>query len=247
MSRDGDRHRRSPWQNTPTRRRFGLRFLILAGSVLLLLGALVAASPTARLDDEQAPRFVYLLLLLLVVVSGVAVSRQRLTSIAAQFAAWAAVILCLVVGYGLRHELSQAGAAVLGNLMPSRGRVLDENTVRFARALDHHFWVDATVNGEALRFLVDTGATGVVLSQDDAARLGFRPEPDAFSHVFDTANGGTRGAPIRLAHLEIGPITFENIPAWVTAGELRHSLLGMALLQRLTSVEISNDTLTIRR
>jgi aspartyl protease family protein len=247
LSRDEDARRRSSWQNTPTRRRLGLRFLVLAGFLLFLLAVLVVASPVGQFDDHQAPRFVYLLLLILVVVGSLAASRQRLSSIATQFAVWAAVILSLVMGYGLRHELSQAGAAVLADLMPSRGRVLDENTVRFARALDHHFWVDATVNGEALRFHVDTGATGVVLSREDATRLGFRPEPDAFSHVFDTANGSTGGAPIRLARLEIGLIIFEDVPAWVTAGDLRHSLLGMALLQRLTSVEISNDILTIRR
>ncbi|MEI9984149.1 MAG: TIGR02281 family clan AA aspartic protease [Aliidongia sp.] len=131
-------------------------------------------------------------------------------------------------------------------LMPAHGIERTPGVVSFARSGDGQFWVDAQVDGQRVRFLVDTGASDVVLSSTDAERLGYNLDRLSFNLEADTANGRIREAPVVLGQLSIGSIHFEHVRASISAGGLRDSLLGMRLLERLSSVEIRRDMLTIR-
>jgi aspartyl protease family protein len=226
---------------------FGRRLLILIAGFALLVFALSWAFPPGQWRDAEEANFVRLILLAAIVIVGAAASRRSLSTMAVQLGAWVAVTVLLVAGYGYRFELRELAARTMGELAPSRGRSLDADSISFARAADRQFWIDAAVDGQTVRFLVDTGASTVVLTQADARRLGFRIDQLRFTQVFNTANGTTRGAAIRLDRIRIGPIFFDNVEAWVNEGDLGHSLLGISLLEKLGSVEIRNDTLTIRR
>lgn len=244
--RGGDDRPRSPWQ-TPPPRRDGRRLLILLGALLLFVLALLSAFPPSTWRQGDGMRVLYFVLLAAVVILGVARQRERLAALAGQFAAWMLVLAVLVAGYGFRGDLAALWQRMSAELMPSHGQALDPATITYHRANDGHFWIDAVADGQNLRFLVDTGASGVVLTRADATRLGFALDRLAFTQIFDTANGRTRGAAIELDELRLGPIAFAHVPAWVNEGELSDSLLGMGMLNRLGSVEIRSDTLTIRR
>lgn len=110
---------------------------------------------------------------------------------------------------------------------------------------DGHFYVDAFVGGTPVRFLVDTGATSVALSRDDAWRLGIAPANEHFTHVSETANGRVRVAPVLIDSLRIGDYWIEDVEAVVIDNELAVSLLGMSYLRRLSNVEITDRTLTL--
>lgn len=249
MSSPNDRRRpSSPWTNgSDPGGRFGRRLLILIAAFALLAFALSWAFPPRQWQDAEEANFVRLILLAAVFIVGAAASRRRLSTMALQLGAWAAVAVLLVAGYGYRFELRELAARTLGELAPSRGRSLDADSISFARAADRQFWIDAVVDGQPVRFLVDTGASNVVLTKADARRLGFRLDELQFTHVFRTANGQTRGAAVRLGRIRIGPLSFDDVEAWVNEGNLGESLLGISLLEKLGSVEIRNDTLTIRR
>jgi aspartyl protease family protein len=238
----------SPWTSGPDPgRHFRRRLLILIACFALLVLVVAWAFPPGQLRDGEEVRFVQLVLFALVVIVGAAASRQRLSDMAVQFGAWTALMVLIVAVYAYRFELGDLSHRVMGELAPTSGRTLDADTISFARATDRQFWVDAVVDGGAIRFLVDTGASGVVLTKADAQRLGFRLDQLRFTQTFGTANGSTRGAAVRLDRVVIGPIAFDNVEAWVNEGDLGNSLLGISLLERLGSVEIRNDTLTIRR
>src|SRR5262249_20782344 len=153
----------------------------------------------------------------------------------------------LVLGYGFRHELRGAGERVLAILIPSYGYRGDGDTISFRVASDGHYWVNARVNGTALRFMVDTGATGIVLTKAEARRLGFDPAALSYDRTVSTANGLTRAATISLRELTIGPITMTDVAATVNEGDLSSPLLGMRFLERMSAVEIRDGTLTLRR
>jgi len=237
----------SPWQTqrAPAARFWRRLLIILAVAGLLLLALSLAVPPRAWSGQETAYAFRFGLVAF-VLLASLAASRQSLAAIAGQLTIWLGLLVLLVGGYGYRSELTQFGQRALGELMPTCGTVIDAHTVSFARAADGQFWIDAQVDGQSVRFLLDTGASEVVLTRGDAARLGFDPAQLRFTQVFETANGTTRGAPVELADLRIGPLSFDHIPASVNEGEMRQSLLGMRLLGSLSSITISNDTLTIR-
>jgi aspartyl protease family protein len=207
---------------------------------------LVSFFPSARWDQYDAPYAARYGLILLFLCTGLAASQRRLSAMAADLGIWFVIMLVLVGGYSYRFELQDMARAATSQLVPSRGVERSPGVVSFNRAHDGQFWIDAEIDGTAVRFLVDTGATDVVLSRADAERLGYNVDRLTFSREADTANGRTVEAPVTLGQLSIGSIRFEHVPAAISRGGLRSSLLGMKLLERLSGVEIRHDTLTIR-
>jgi aspartyl protease family protein len=111
---------------------------------------------------------------------------------------------------------------------------------------DGHVLVDGLVNDRTVRFLVDTGATTVVLNEATARRLGFRPSRADFTHVSRTANGAVPVAPVRIGEIRIANIMVRDVQAVVVPGDaLDGNLLGMSFLKRLRKFEFLGDSLVL--
>jgi aspartyl protease family protein len=109
-----------------------------------------------------------------------------------------------------------------------------------------HFLVTARVNGEKVRFLIDTGASNVVLSRHDADRLRLPLGERDFTQIYSTPGGVVRAAPVRLAEVHIGARKFRNVRASVSERPMDVSLLGISFLGRLASYEVSGGKMTLR-
>ena len=103
------------------------------------------------------------------------------------------------------------------------------------------------MNDAPIRFVVDTGATGVVLSQSDAERAGFDLDDLNYYDRARTANGEVRTAPVVLDQVSLGGIEDNALPAFVNEGDLFGSLLGMSYLQRWSRIEIGDGKMTLVR
>jgi|SRR5690348_1037415 len=109
-----------------------------------------------------------------------------------------------------------------------------DQTVTIRRGGNGHYEVDAIVDGQHVDFLVDTGATSIVLTSEDAAKLGIFPAQSDYVGVAHTANGTVHFAPIELGRVEVGNIVVRNVTATVLPeGALTQSLLGMSFLARV--------------
>ncbi|MCH7958297.1 MAG: TIGR02281 family clan AA aspartic protease [Proteobacteria bacterium] len=108
-----------------------------------------------------------------------------------------------------------------------------------------HFVVEADVDGADIRFMVDTGATEVVLTPEDAARIGFDLRARNFTRQFNTAGGIIRAAPVTLRRLRIGQLVMRDVEAWVNEAPLFVSLLGMSFLKRLDGYEVKDGKLIL--
>jgi clan AA aspartic protease (TIGR02281 family) len=109
-----------------------------------------------------------------------------------------------------------------------------------------HFLLKAVVNGVPINFMVDTGASHVVLTIPDARRIGFTANDLEFTQEFESANGTVRAAPVKLRELRIGQFSVYGLEASVNGGPLPISLLGMSFLQRLSSYEVADGRLILR-
>jgi aspartyl protease family protein len=107
-----------------------------------------------------------------------------------------------------------------------------------------HFTLTGTVNGAPIRFVVDTGASLVALTLDDARAAGIARGELNFNQLTQTANGRTHFAPVTLREVRIEQLSIENVPAAVIEN-LDQSLLGMSFLKRLKSFEMREGALTI--
>ena len=131
------------------------------------------------------------------------------------------------------------GSQPLTVLRPSSSRTLVYHADRRG-----HFSVTATVNGVSTRFVVDTGASLVALTPNDANAAGIGRGEIVFNQITQTANGRTRFAPVTLREIRIEQLSTENVPAAVIEN-LDQSLLGMSFLKRLKSFEMREGALTI--
>lgn len=114
------------------------------------------------------------------------------------------------------------------------------------KADDGHYWADALIEGRAVRVMVDTGASVVALTRDDAARLGLKLTPADFSATVTTASGPVRAAPVELQAVAVAGARVDRVEALVVEAGLPHSLLGMSYLGRLSSFSATPAGLTLR-
>ena len=103
--------------------------------------------------------------------------------------------------------------------------------------------IDAVVNGVPISFLVDTGASDVVLTLDDAEALGFDPRRLDFSERYRTANGVVRAAPVSLREVRIGQFSLYDLDAAVNEAPIGISLLGMSFLREFGGYRVAGDRL----
>jgi aspartyl protease family protein len=117
-------------------------------------------------------------------------------------------------------------------------------SVTLNRASDSHFYADVQVNGATIRFLVDTGATGIVLTAADAQRAGIGGGD--YNAVGKGAGGEVRMMPTTATRLALGPLNADNVPVMVAKEGLSVSLLGQSYLSRIGSVTISGDRMILQ-
>lgn len=110
-----------------------------------------------------------------------------------------------------------------------------------------HFNTEADINGRPVAVMIDTGATMVALSYEDAERAGIFLNDGDFTRKVSTANGIARVAPVTLDRVSIGDITVRNVPAAVAEpGRLKTSLLGMSFLSRLSRFDMRSGRLVLQ-
>ena len=114
------------------------------------------------------------------------------------------------------------------------------------KAADGHFWADGAVNGKSVHFLVDTGASAVALTLDDARRLGIEPRDLNYTYQVTTAAGQVRAAKVSLASISVAGAQVQNVDALVIEKGLQSSLLGMTYLGRLSQLEATQTALILR-
>lgn len=119
-------------------------------------------------------------------------------------------------------------------------------TAQVTKSADGHYWAEAMVDGKVVRFLVDTGATAVALTADDARRLGYNPSGLDYRYDVITAEGKVKAAAVQLRSISIAGARVDNVEALVIERGLHTSLLGMSYLGKLQSFEATRTSLILK-
>ncbi len=222
--------------------------IIAAGLVLLILNH--DSGQTFGMSNDQFGSLIYLLPLATLLGTGILASRENLGQNLKYLGIWALLALVLVTAYLYRNGARDVGMRVAAELMPGSPFVLTTTDGReeviIRKRHNGHFVLTAELNGKAVPMLVDTGASRIALSYEDAERIGINVNALSFNQRILTANGATMAAPTVINDMAVGPIDRQNIAASVAQrGALAESLLGMNFLSTLSSIRMEPDEMRL--
>ncbi|MEL7398902.1 MAG: TIGR02281 family clan AA aspartic protease [Pseudomonadota bacterium] len=193
------------------------------------------------MDDFDFARLTYLVVLGSAVVFWFfAVNRGSMNKVLQQAMIWGFLFIGVIAAYGLWDDVRRTS-------VPQQMVSMEGGQIELPLSSDGHYYLTADVNGAFIDFVVDTGATDIVLSEADARRAGFTPSELDYIGRAQTATGEVRIAPVRIDRFAVGGIEDVGVRAVVNEGDLDGSLLGMSYLQRFSSVEISGGRLVLTR
>jgi len=164
-----------------------------------------------------------------------------------QFGIWIVIIFIIIGCYGLRYQIKDFYNVAMLNLIPSKVSIVKEGSVAIAKSNNGHYMLTANINSKPVYFLVDTGATDVSLTLDDARRIGVNTDSLIYDQATSTANGINFGANIIISSISVGDIVINNVRGTVVKQGMDTSLLGMSFLSKLTSYSVENEVLVMTK
>jgi aspartyl protease family protein len=231
---------------TVRQRLLWLLLLGLAVAILVLIARHGAGTVGPLTTDEFGSLAYKLAILVFLAAALFAIFRDRLTEAIMGALLWAVIGIVLVIGYSYRYEVNQVADRVIAELMP--GHVISHGrSAEVARTSSGDFAISVQINGARVHMVVDTGATSVVLTADDAKAAGLPLALLSYTVNIETANGRARAAPVTLDRIAMGELEERSVEALVVQpGQLRTSLLGMSFLNRLQSWQVNGDRLMLK-
>lgn len=172
---------------------------------------------------------VYILMAMMLVLGSLMARRERFSRLIVMALAWIAIFAGGFVIFTFRDDLGYVAQRLKAEATGEP--VLQGEEIRIPMALDGHFWVDGEINGQRIKFLVDSGATMTTIGRDTAARVGMDVSPSR-SQIVRTGNGFIRVATGRAERLEVGTIDRNDFAVHVADGE-DLNVLGMNFLSSL--------------
>jgi aspartyl protease family protein len=193
------------------------------------------------MTGDDVARLAYLALLL-TAVGGyfVAESRANLGQNLRHALIWVLIFVGVLAGVSLWSDIRD-------DISPQQSVIQDTGQIVLPRAFDGHFYATLRMNGQPIDFIVETGASNIVLTKEDAARIGVEMNALRFYGRAMSANGEVRTAPARIAKVELLGVQDFGVEVWVNEGEMPRSLLGNDYLQRFEKIEISRNQLVLTR
>lgn len=193
------------------------------------------------MSGDEFARLAYLILLGSAIAGWLFIeSRGRLGQAARQALAWALIFVGIAAAYGLWQDIGWKTGR-------ERAVITEAGQIVIPRERNGHFYLTLTIAGKPIRFMVDTGATAIVLSDNAVAALGIDKRDLVYTGRARTANGEIRTARITLPDVRLGEISEGDLRGSVGDGPLEVSLLGMDYLRRFSSIEMTSDRLILTR
>jgi len=195
-------------------------------------------------DGDQAINFIYLMGCLVLVGSALMVRRLPLGQTLKLALAWVLIFGAVFVVFTLRDDFLALGRRAMAEMRGDNVVETKGSEIRIRRSRDGHFWVDGEVNGRAVRFLVDSGATVTTITRATADRVGVAP--GGFGTMVETANGSVMVDRGRAERIKVGPIARSDLAVHISATLGDTNILGMNFLSTLSAWGVEGTILVLK-
>ncbi len=192
------------------------------------------------METDRIMQITYLTLLGgAIAVSYIVSQRGQMGKVAQQASIWGLIFVGVIAAAGMWGDIRQS-------ITPQQS-VMTGGDIVLPRQADGHFYARLDVNGQPVTFMVDTGASQIVLSAADAARVGIDTGALRYLGQASTANGVVRTALVTLDSVTLGDVTQADVRAVVNQGAMDGSLLGMTYLRNFSNIQMTADDLILTR
>ncbi len=164
--------------------------------------------------------------------------RNKLVRSIQQLSLWAVIIAAVTVAFGYRGDIES-------RFFPNAAVQVEGEAIVLQRSRDGHFYATLGLNGTNIPFIVDTGASQIVITKQDAEKAGLDPESLNYFGRAQTANGVVKTARVRIDEITLGNRTDKGVLASVNGADMETSLLGMTYLSRFQKIEIAGNELRL--
>ena len=196
-------------------------------------------------DGNQAAEFIYLIAVLVLVISALMVRKIPIGQGLKMFAGWVLIFLAAFVAFTLKDDFIELGRRIVQEARGETVAVQAGEAMPIRQAGDGHFWVTAKLNGQDVRFLIDSGATTTSISTAAARNAGIEPRA-GFPVMVQTANGVVRVERGRADRLVLGTIERRDLAVHISDGFGEINVLGMNFLSSLSGWGVEGRWLVLR-
>lgn len=197
------------------------------------------------MSGDRTAEFIYLVAILVFVASALTVRRMPIGKGLKMFAGWVIIFLAAFVAFALKDDVVSFANQVLDERRAESTGVQVGQELQIKQSLDGHFWVEARLNGQEVRFLVDSGATTTSISGRTARQAGIEPS-SGIPAVVQTANGKVAVQRGRAERLEVGHIVREDLAVHISDGFGETNVLGMNFLSSLSGWGVERNRLILK-
>ena len=197
------------------------------------------------MSGAQSAEIIWLLLAMMLVGSALLSRRWSLTGALSMAMWWVAIFVIALAIFSFRSEIGVVADRVKSEVTGEAQQRIEGSTLRINKSLDGHFWVDALVNGQTMRFLIDSGASITAVSESAAMSASLNIDQSGFPMVLMTANGPVEARRSNIATLEIGPLRASDLAIVVSPAFGGVNVLGMNFLSQLKSWRVEGDEMIL--
>lgn len=196
------------------------------------------------MDDNS--RLIYGILLLVLVGSALFSRRIPMSQMIKMLLIWGGIFLLLFILFSFRAEFSAVWERMKSDIAGTSNQSSNGQEIILSRKDDGHFWIRASVNNVPIDFLVDSGATGISMSTDDADEAGIDYDLDSVPVLMSTANGTSKSYRATINLFKIENASYEDVNVFVSPSLGEINLLGMSYLNRLQSWRVSGNQMILQ-
>lgn len=194
-------------------------------------------------DGSQALNLIYLLIILVAVLSAFSLRRIPLGKTMRMVMAWLLIFASFFAIFALRDDFRALGTRLWAAVTGDDNQEVQGGELRIAMADDGHFYANGQMNGQQVRFLIDSGATVTTIGPETARNAGVQPTGERT--MVDTANGIAQVDRGRVERLTIGPIERRDFSVFIARADATN-VIGMNFLSTLSRWSVEGRTLVLR-
>jgi aspartyl protease family protein len=198
-----------------------------------------------EISSHEWSNVIYILILIVLLIMGFSRKDLPIKKVFEFTGLWIVFALVALVLYSYRFEIIEIKDRVLSDLFPSKAINKNHEKLILNIAQDGHYYLNVKIKNNEVRFMIDTGASDVVIDEKIALKLGYDLKNINYNKIFQTANGQSYGASISFDEVDVSGVKFYNVQASITNSDLVIPLLGMSFLQKFYKYEFFRDKLIL--